>query len=151
MTKTSIPYNQNNQEGIDKNIKENITSINNKEKEEDGFKKVLNFYENNITLITPYVAESINYYLTENNLEAELIIETMKEAVARNKRNWKYIESILKNCEDNNIKTAQQFKMNQEEFKTSKSQQSKKDMAKPKVEYTEVEMTEEEYKKKLYE
>ncbi len=150
-TKMSIPYMQKCGEGIYKNVKENNTSINNKEKEEEGFKKVVNFYENNITLITPYVAESISYYLTETNLEANLIIESMKEAVARNKRNWKYIESILKNCEDNNIKTVQQFKMNQEEFKTSKSQQTKKDITKPKIEYTEIEMTEEEYKEKLYE
>ena len=41
LTKTSIPYIQKNQGGIDKNIKENITSINNKKEEERNFQQEL--------------------------------------------------------------------------------------------------------------
>lgn len=141
---------------IGENALGNITSINNKkEKEEDkinlqeDFKKIIEFYENNITLITPFVAEDIDKYLKQG-VKAELIIEIMKEAVSRNKRNWKYIASILNSCIDNNIKTAKQFRISQEEFKSNKKtpQQAR---AKEKVEYEEVEMTEEEYRKKLYE
>ena len=66
MTKTSIPYIQKNQGSIDKNIKENITSINNKKEEERNFqqelKDVIEFYENNITLITSFISEEMENY-----------------------------------------------------------------------------------------
>lgn len=158
LTKTSIPYPQKSQEGIDENIKENITSINNKEKEEERnlqeeLKNVINYYENNITIITPFVAQDIQKYL-EDGLKEDLIIETIKEAVSRNARNWKYISSILKNCCDNNITTAQQFKIKQEEFKANKNQENKKEKTndKEQIEYEEVQFeNEEEYRKKLFE
>lgn len=129
--------------------KENNTSINNNKKKKEDLKKIIDFYENNITLITEFVAEDMEKYL-ENGLEANLIIAAMQEAVIRNKRNWKYVASILNNCIDNRIKTEQQFKIEQEEFKSNKKQ-PKKEKAKEKTEYKEVEMTEEEYKKKLFE
>lgn len=150
LTKTSIPYPQNNQEGIDKNVKENITSINNKEKEEE-LTKIINFYENNITLITPFVSEDMEKYL-QDGLEADLIIDCMKEAVSRNKRNWRYVVSILNDCCNNNIKTAKQFNIRQKEFKSNKNNPSKQVKTKEKVEYEEVDFTnEEEYKKKILE
>ena len=74
----------------------------------------------------------------------------MKEAVSRNKRNWKYISTILVNCVDNNIKTAKQFRISQEEFKSNKNQSNKKEQKKEEeIEYKECEMTEEEYFRKL--
>ena len=155
MTKTSIPYSQKSQEGIDKNVKENITSINNKEEEErknffqQDLKEVISFYENNITLITPYVAEDMEKYLQEG-LTAGLIIKAMQEAVDRNARSWKYIKSILNDCCNNNVKTAERFKIRQEEFKSNKNHTAKT-KTEEKVEYEEVEFTEEEYRKKLYE
>ena len=156
LTKTSIPYTQKDQEGIDKNVKENITSINNKEKEEERnfqeeLKKTINFYEENITLISPFVAEDMEKYLSEEGLEAELIIEAMKEAVSRNARNWSYVVSILNDCCNNKIKTAKQFRIKQEEFKSNKIHKNENKPAKEEVEYEEVEYTEEEYRKRLYE
>lgn len=143
-------YCQKNQEGIDENVKENITSINNKKEKEEAYKKIIEFYENNITLITPFVSEDIDKFLKVDNLEEDLIIEVMKEAVSRNKRNWKYISTILVNCVDNNIKTAKQFRISQEEFKSNKNQSNKKDETKEEeIEYKECTMTEEEYFKKL--
>ena len=149
MTKTSIGYCGKNQEGIDENVKENITSINNKKKKKEQLKNLINFYENNITIITEFVAEDMEKYL-DDGLEEDLIMEAMKEAVARNKRSWKYIAAILNNCLDNKITTAKQFKIEQNEFKSNKNK-PKKEKAKEKVEYKEVEMTEEEYMKKLFE
>lgn len=149
MTKTSIGYCGKDQEGIDENVKENITSINNKNKKKEDLKKIIDFYENNITIITVFVAEDMEKYL-ESGLEADLIIAAMREAVVRNKRNWLYITRILNNCQDNNITTEKQFKIEQEEFKSNKKQ-PQKEKTKEKVEYKEVEYTEEEYKKKLFE
>lgn len=134
---------------IGKNTEGNNTSINNKKKKKEQLKNLINFYENNITIITEFVAEDMEKYL-DDGLEEDLIIEAMKEAVSRNKRNWKYIVAILNNCLDNKIKTAKQFKIEQNEFKSNKNK-PKKEKAKEKVEYKEVEMTEEEYRKKLYE
>ena len=88
----------------------------------------------------------------QNGLTSELIIEAMKEAVSRNKRNWKYISGILNNCIDNKIKTAKEFKISQEEFKSNKSKSHQKETTEEKIEYEEVQFTsEEEYRKKLYE
>ena len=155
-TKTRTPYPSKHGNPIHEKTEDNITSINNK-KEEEGknffqqdLKEVISFYENNITLITPYVAEDIEKYLQEG-LKSELIVETMKEAVSRNKRNWKYIKSILNDCCDNNIKTAEQFKIKQEEFKSNKNHNQQKAKTEEKVDYEEVEYTEEESRKKLYE
>lgn len=154
LTKTSIPYPQKNQEGIDKNIKENITSINNKEKEEErnfqkDLKDITEFYENNITLITSFVSEDMEKYL-KSGLYADLIIEAMKEAVSRNKRNWKYVTGILNDCINNKVYTVKQFKIKQEEFKSNKAQINETNKKKEKIEYEEVQFTnEEEYKKKI--
>ena len=134
---------------IGKNTEGNNTSINNNKKKKEDLKKIIDFYENNITLITEFVAEDMEKYL-ENGLEADLIIAAMQEAVVRNKRNWLYITRILNNCQDNKITTAKQFKIEQEEFRSNKKQ-PKKEQTKEKIEYKEVEMTEEEYKKKLFE
>lgn len=150
LTKINIPYIQKCGEGTVKNVKENITSINNKKEKEEALKKIIEFYENNITLITPFVSEDIEKFLKIDNLEEDLIIEVMKEAVSRNKRNWKYISTILVDCVDNNIKTAKQFRVSQEEFKSNKNQNSKSNKTKEnEEEYKECTMTEEEYFKKL--
>lgn len=148
-TKIWIPYPSKHGDPIHKKTEDNITSnnINNNKKEQ--LKNLINFYENNITIITEFVAEDMEKYL-DDGLEEELIIEAMKEAVSRNKRSWKYIVAILNNCVDNKITTAKQFKIEQEEFKSNKNK-PKKEKTKEKIEYKEVEMTEEEYRKKLFE
>lgn len=154
-TKTWIPYPSKYGNPIHEKTEENITSINNKEKEEERnfqeeLKKTINFYEENITLISPFVAEDMEKYL-EEGLESELIIEAMKEAVSRNARNWSYVVSILNDCCNNKVKTAKQFRIKQEEFKSNKIHKNETKQAKEKVEYEEVEYTEEEYRERLYE
>ncbi len=127
----------------------NNNNINNNKKEEEGFGKIIDFYNNNITLITQFVSEEIESFLNDG-LEYELIIEALKESVSRNKRNWKYAKSILDNCYNNKITTVEQFKIKQEEFKSNKNQTTKKEKTKEKIEYKEVEFSDdEEYKKKI--
>lgn len=150
--KSRIPYPLKHGDPIREKTEENITSINNKKEKEEviknKLKKVIEFYENNITLITPFVSEDMEKYL-QDGLQSKLIIEVMKEAVSRNKRNWKYIASILNNCLDNKVLTAKQFQISQEEFKSNKNQNKPKKEAKEKIEYREVKLTEEEYFKKV--
>ena len=152
-TKIRTPYPSKHGNPIHQNTEDNITSINNKEKEERNFQKelkdVIEFYENNITLITSFISEDMEKYL-KSGLYADLIIEAMKEAVSRNKRNWKYVTGILNDCINNKVYTARQFKIKQEEFKSNKTQIQKNNKTKEKVEYEEVEFTnEEEYKEKI--
>ena len=142
-----------NWEGYQQKFKENNTSINKEEEKEnikekvkmtnDDFKKVVNFYENNMTLITPTVSEDIEKYLYQDNLHADLIIACIKEAVDRNKRFWKYAVSILNDCMNNKIFTAEQFYIRQKEFKSNNK--SIKKQPEEKIEYEEVTYTEEEY------
>lgn len=139
--------------GYSQKFKENNTSINNKKEEERNFQKelkdVIEFYENNITLITAFISEDMENYL-KSGLYADLIIEAMKEAVSRNKRNWKYVTGILNDCINNKVYTVKQFKIRQEEFKSNKTQTHQSNKAKEKVEYDEVEFSnEEEYKEKI--
>lgn len=148
LTKKTIGYCEKNQESIDKKVKENIT--NNKKEKEEELKNVINFYEDNITLIVSSVAEDIESFL-DDGVKAELMIAVMKDAVDRNKRNWKYVKAVLNDCINNKVTTARQFEIKQEEFKSNKNNKPKKEKAKEKVEYKEVEMTEEEYRKKLFE
>lgn len=148
-----IPYPPKHGNPIHENTEENITSINNKKEEERNFeselKEVIEFYQNNITLITQFVSEDMDNYL-KKGLRADLVIEAMKEAVSRNKRNWKYTTGILNDCLDNQVYTAKQFKIKQEEFKSYKKQKTKSNKIKEKNEYEEVDFTnEEEYKQKI--
>ena len=146
------------QGGYCQNAKENNTSINKEEEEKenikekvkmtnDDFKKVVNFYENNMTLITPTVSEDIEKYLYQDNLHADLIIACIKEAVDRNKRFWKYAVSILNDCMNNKIFTAEQFYIRQKEFKSNNK--STKKQPEEKIEYEEIAYTEEEYNKMI--
>ena len=148
-------YRQKHPHPIGENTLGNNTSINNKNKKKDEIKKqlkrVIEFYENNIALITPFVAEDMEKFL-ENQVQEDLIIACMKEAVSRNKRNWHYVVSILNNCCNNKITTAKQFKISQEEFKSNKNQTTKKDKTEEKIEYEEIHFdNDDEYRKKLFE
>lgn len=133
----------------------NNTSINkkNKKKEEvqEQLKTVIDFYENNIAPITPFVSEDMEKYLLEG-VQEDLIIACMKEAVSRNKRFWKYVASTLNNCCNNKITTAKQFKISQDEFKFNKNQKTQKDKTGEEIEYEEIHFNnEEEYRKILFE
>lgn len=144
-----IPYPLKHGDPIHEKTEENNTSINNKKEKEEELKKVIDFYENNITLITPFVSEDMEKYL-EDGLSSDLIIETMKEAVSRNKRNWSYIVSILNDCCNNKIKTAEQFKIKQKEFKSNKNQTTKKLKTEENVKYEEIRFNnDEEYARKI--
>lgn len=147
------PYPSKHGDPIHKNTEYNNTSINNKKEEEAEIKntitELIDFYQNNITLITDFVAQDMNGYL-QKGLQADLIIEAMKEAVSRNKRNWKYVTGILNNCLDNKISTAHQFEVKQKEFKSNKIQTIKKNKTQEKIEYEEIDFTDDkEYKKKI--
>lgn len=103
---------------IKENLKDNNINIINKKEEEK--EKIINFYNNNFGLITPYVAENILTYL-EDGLQEELIIKAMEESIANNVRRWNYVKTILNDCINNNIKTVEQYEVKQREYKNKKT------------------------------
>lgn len=55
---------------------------------------IFQLYEENIGLLTPLMADALKE--AEQTYPAEWIVEAIRIAVERNKRNWKYVEAILK-------------------------------------------------------
>lgn len=105
-------------EPIKENLKENnINIINKKEKERD---EIINFYNNNFGLITPFIADNIFTYLTDG-LENKLIVKAMEEAVANNVRRWNYVKAILDDCLNNNIYTKEQYEIKLKKYKDNKT------------------------------
>lgn len=104
---------------IKENLKDNNINIIINKKEEEK-EKIIDFYNNNFGLITPYIAENIFSYL-ENGLQQDLIIRAMEEAVSNNIRKWNYVKTILNDCVNNQIKTLEQYTIKQREFKNKKA------------------------------
>ncbi len=104
---------------LKKNLKDNNINIIINKKEEEK-EKIIDFYNNNFGLITPYIAENIFSYL-EDGLQQDLIIRAMEEAVSNNIRKWNYVKTILNDCVNNQIKTLEQYTIKQREFKNKKA------------------------------
>lgn len=69
----------------------------------DGLQKVIDFYQKNIGLITPYGVDILTDYSKE--MPEELIIYAMQISVEANKRTIQYIKAILNNWQKAGIKT----------------------------------------------
>lgn len=69
----------------------------------DGLQKVIDFYNNNIGLITPYGMEILSDYAKEMSID--LIIYAMQISVEANKKTIQYIKAILNNWQKAGIKT----------------------------------------------
>ena len=101
--------------GIKENFKENNTSINNININKLGC-YTINFYENNVGMISPWIREDIEDEVKEwheiNADEAEkIIVEALKNAVGAQARNkWKYAKSILSSWKERNIKSLSDIK-----------------------------------------
>lgn len=68
-----------------------------------NLKDVIELYQQNIAPIMPMVAQGLKEWI--NEVDVSLVKYAIKEAVNYNKRTYKYINAILKNCLRNNIKT----------------------------------------------
>ena len=88
-----------------------------KQKENISMQSVIDFYDQNINLITPYEFQKLQDF---SNMEPELIIFAMQKAVMANKRNFNYIDGILKNWKAKGISTLIQAKNEEQEFRRLK-------------------------------
>lgn len=74
----------------------------------DGLQKIIDFYNENIGLITPYGVEVLGDY--SKDMPTDLIIYAMQISVEANKRTIKYIKAILNNWQKAGIRTLVQAK-----------------------------------------
>lgn len=96
---------------VNENVNENENVNNNDNVSDscvDGLQKVVDFYNENIGLITPYGLEVLEDYAKE--MSVDLIIYAMQISVEANKRTIKYIKAILNNWQKAGIKTLMQAK-----------------------------------------
>lgn len=118
-TESKIGTNVNDNENVNVNVNVNDNDNAVGESCVDGLQDVIDFYNNNIGLMTPYGLKILESYL-EEGIPAELIIYAMQKAVESNKRTIQYIKGILNSWSKKGIKTLIQAKEEEQEFKQEK-------------------------------
>lgn len=126
-TESKIGTNVNDNENVNVNVNVNVNDNDNAVGEScvDGLQDVIDFYNNNIGLMTPYGLKILESYL-EEGIPAELIIYAMQKAVESNKRTIQYIKGILNSWSKKGIKTLIQAKEEEQEFKQEKQSKTEK-------------------------
>lgn len=119
--------NDNDNDNVNVNVNVNVNDNDNAVGEScvDGLQDVIEFYNNNIGLMTPYGLKILESYL-EEGIPAELIIYAMQKAVESNKRTIQYIKGILNSWSKKGIKTLIQAKEEEQEFKQEKQSKTEK-------------------------
>ena len=106
-----------NTDGTQKEL--NKKDKNDKNKEEEVFKKVVGCYQKNIRLITQIEAEKIQDWL--NDVSAELICKAIEVSVANDARNWSYINTCLTAWHEKGLLTAEQVDKHIQDRKQKKA------------------------------
>ena len=86
----------------------------------DGLQDVIDFYNDNIGLITPYGLEVLSDYAKE--MSYDVIIYAMQKAVEANIRTIQYIKGTLNNWQKAGVKNLIQAKEESRNFKKGKSE-----------------------------
>jgi len=73
------------------------------------------FYQNNFGMINSFLSEEIGHWI--DDLNDELVIEAMKRSLEQNKKTWGYVKGILKSWETANVKTIEDVKAIDTDFK----------------------------------
>ena len=81
---------------------------------------IFKFYEENIGLLSPLVAEKLDYWAEDT--EEPLVLLALEKAVLAGKRNFSYTEGILKNWTSQGIKTRKAAEIAEREFQRQKEQ-----------------------------
>lgn len=84
----------------------------------DDLQEIIDFYNSNIGLITPYGSEIFSDYLKD--MDKQLIILAMKKSIEANIRTMKYIKGILNNWNKKGVKTLIEAEEEDRKFKDKK-------------------------------
>lgn len=78
-------------------------------------------YEENIGMLSPFIAERIQKIL-EDGITDELLSRYIEISVERNKKTWSYIEKMARGNLEKNIKTLSEYDSSQKEWENQKEQ-----------------------------
>ncbi|KAB7635258.1 DnaD domain-containing protein [Bacillus sp. B3-WWTP-C-10-D-3] len=81
------------------------------------------FYENNFGVLNSFMADSIAHWIKDTN--EELVVAAMEIALKQQKK-WNYAEGILKQWHNSNIRTLDDVKAAQEEFRRNANKRTGK-------------------------
>ncbi|RAS90302.1 DNA replication protein [Bacillus cereus] len=95
----------------------NNTNFNNTNLTKSSSKNPFSFYESNIGVLNPFMADSIDQWIKDTS--EELVIAAMKRALKQQKK-WKYAEGILKQWANKNIKTLNAVEALEAEYQRNK-------------------------------
>lgn len=98
----------------------------------DGFKKIIDFYNENVGSLTPYGLTLLEDYLKD--FPSDVIIYAMQISVEADKRSIKYIKAILNNWLNTGIKTLVEAQKENQSFKNTNTNKTKKETAKEEAE-----------------
>lgn len=126
LTKKNIPIDEKVNTPIDEKVKDNNTSINNTSNNScscnnyfDISQEVIEFYNQNIGMLTPYQYEILNSF-KEDGIEDDLIIYAMKKACEIDNKNIAYIKGILNSWLKKGITTLIEAQKENEKFQNNK-------------------------------
>ena len=114
-------------------INKNINNGNVGESCVDGLQEVIDFYNNNIGIITPFGLELLTGYVQE--MGKDIVIYAMQISVEANKRTIQYIKAILNNWSNNGVKTLIEAK-EQSRKQNNQKQNNVKQLNYPQRNYT---------------
>ena len=116
---SKIETNVNDNENVNVNDNEN-NNDNVGESCIDGLQQIIDFYNNNIGLITPYGLEILSDYAKD--MPKDLIILAMKKAVEADKRTIQYVKGILNNWSKKGIKSVIDAEKEDKQFQSTKQE-----------------------------
>lgn len=120
----NVNENENENVNVNDNANANVNvNVNASDSCVDGLQKIIDFYNANIGLITPYGADTLESYLGE--MDFEVIIFAMKKAVEANVRTIQYIKGTLNNWKSKGVKTLLQAQEESEQFRQEKAHKCK--------------------------
>ena len=89
---------------------------------------IFEYYQSRIGVLDGYQMQKLRDFIEIDNLEPKLVKRAIDRAADNSKRNFGYINSILKNWAQNGIKTIVQQDEEQRRFEESKNQPAKSDI-----------------------
>ena len=119
-------YRMDTQISIDKNrLNKNSISSSIEQLEADtADETIFDYYQSRIGALDGYQIEKLQGYLSDDNLEPELVKRAIDRAADNGKRNFGYINAILKNWAQNDIRTIAQQDEEQRNFADGKAKKS---------------------------
>lgn len=98
-------------------VNPNNTNLNNTNLTISSSKNPFSFYESNIGVLNPFMADGIDHWIKDTS--EELVIAAMERALKQQKK-WNYAEGILKQWANKNIKTLNDVEALEAEYQRNK-------------------------------